>query len=119
MHEETGRDELEELVRRLHRDLTDLLLLLERLHKSPPRAVPAAPPRLLSVHECARALQVSDGCVRDLIRRGDLGGIRAGRLLRIPPRALQDFVEGNGGASAPNETQESKNLLTFSAEGGR
>lgn len=50
---------------------------------------------LLEVHRVARRLGYGPAHVRDLIRRGQLRGIRFGRRWRIDPADLRAYIEKN------------------------
>lgn len=47
---------------------------------------------VLTVWEVPSELKVSPRLVYDMVRRGELHGIRAGRLIRIPEAALEDHL---------------------------
>lgn len=51
-------------------------------------------PELLRVEECAAWLDVSRGVVYELARRGDLGSVRLGRLLRNKRESLAAITKG-------------------------
>lgn len=62
---------------------------------SPSAYVPfASLPDVLTTEQAADALQVDCKTVRSMIRRGELRGIRCGRLLRVPKSALIEFCGG-------------------------
>jgi excisionase family DNA binding protein len=48
--------------------------------------------QLLTVAEAAEILSTSDKNVRRWIKRGELRAIKIGRLVRIDPRDLEDFI---------------------------
>ena len=50
-------------------------------------------PPVLSVHEVAVILGVTEKTVRQLIKTGDLKCIKVGRLIRIPKDRLIDYLE--------------------------
>jgi excisionase family DNA binding protein len=50
------------------------------------------PPRLLTIKDVARLLQVSDKTIRRLIESRDLPAIKLGAQWRIRPRDLELFV---------------------------
>jgi excisionase family DNA binding protein len=52
-------------------------------------------PDVLTTAEAAAALQVDPKTVRAMIRRGELRGIRCGRLIRVPKAALVEFCGGD------------------------
>lgn len=52
-------------------------------------------PDVLTTAEAAVALQVDPKTVRAMIRRGELRGIRCGRLIRVPKAALVEFCGGD------------------------
>ncbi len=47
---------------------------------------------LLTVEEAARRLGIGRSLAWRLVRRGDLPSVRLGRLVRIPDRALKDWI---------------------------
>jgi excisionase family DNA binding protein len=47
---------------------------------------------LLTVEEAGAALGVGRSLMYELIARGDIQAVRLGRLRRIRPEALQDYV---------------------------
>ncbi len=62
---------------------------------SPSEYIPfASLPDVLTTAQAADALQVDAKTIRSLIRRGELRGIRCGRLLRVPKSALIEFCKG-------------------------
>jgi len=57
---------------------------------------PFLPPgRLLSTAAVAARLNVSPRTVARLVHRGVLRGVRVGRVIRIRPDDLEDFLEGD------------------------
>lgn len=48
---------------------------------------------LLSLRDVADVLGVSVDTARRLVRRGDLGSVRVGRMLRIHPADVRAYVE--------------------------
>lgn len=52
-------------------------------------------PDVLTTEQAASALQVDRKTVRSMVRRGELRGVRCGRLIRIPKAALVEFCEGD------------------------
>jgi excisionase family DNA binding protein len=50
---------------------------------------------LLTLAEAAEALRVSQATVRRLIERGELRGVRVGRLWRVPKAALEAYLGGD------------------------
>jgi excisionase family DNA binding protein len=50
---------------------------------------------LLTVRAAAEKLAVSPSMVRALLRRGELPGVRVGRLVRIAPERLDRFLAAN------------------------
>lgn len=48
---------------------------------------------LLTIDEVAQRLKVSPSTVRRLIRRGGLKTVRLGRLIRVRPADLNDYIE--------------------------
>lgn len=52
-------------------------------------------PDVLTTEQAAAALQVDQKTVRAMIRRGELRGIRCGRLIRVPKAALVEFCGGD------------------------
>lgn len=51
-------------------------------------------PDVLTTEQAASALQVDRKTVRSMVRRGELRGVRCGRLIRIPKAALVEFCGG-------------------------
>lgn len=51
-------------------------------------------PDVLTTEQAAAALQVDCKTVRSMVRRGELRGVRCGRLIRIPKAALVAFCGG-------------------------
>jgi excisionase family DNA binding protein len=51
-------------------------------------------PDVLTTEQAAAALQVDCKTVRSMVRRGELRGVRCGRLIRIPKSALVRFCGG-------------------------
>ena len=54
------------------------------------------PERLLTVAEAAEAMSCGRTLVYDLMARGELRSIRAGRLRRIPASAIAELAAGAG-----------------------
>lgn len=57
----------------------------------------------LTVFDAAEALQCNPATVRKLLRNGTLRSVKAGRLVRIPRTALEEFLAGHaagGGGEA-------------------
>lgn len=52
--------------------------------------------KALSVDEVASALGVSAWNVREMVARGDLRSVRAGKRILIPTAALEDFLADPG-----------------------
>jgi excisionase family DNA binding protein len=46
--------------------------------------------------EVSRALRLSQPLVRNLIRQGDLRGVKAGRNYRVAESAVVDYLRGGG-----------------------
>jgi excisionase family DNA binding protein len=58
-----------------------------------PSAMTGMRPRLLlTVEEAADVLHIGRSKVFDLIRNGDLGSVKIGRLRRVPVGALDEFM---------------------------
>lgn len=57
-------------------------------------------PMLLSIHDTANELGVSDRHVEELVRRGDLPSVKLGRRRMIPRVALERIVEAAAGRVA-------------------
>lgn len=55
-------------------------------------------PELLTVEEAAVWLAIGRGTVYELVRRGDIGSIRLGKLVRVPREALAVLARGRGRA---------------------
>ena len=51
--------------------------------------------QLLTIDQVAETLQVSTKQVRRLIVRGEISAYRFGRLIRISPAVLQDYIAKN------------------------
>jgi excisionase family DNA binding protein len=56
------------------------------------------PPRALKVAEVARRLQVDPRTIYGMIRRGELRGVKAGRVWRVPVESLTAFLQAGGRA---------------------
>lgn len=52
-------------------------------------------PDVLTTEQAAAALQVDCKTVRSMVRRGELRGVRCGRLIRIPKAALVELCGGD------------------------
>lgn len=66
------------------------------LGSTPPVYVPFADlPDVLTTEQAASALQVDCKTVRSMVRRGELRGVRCGRLIRIPKAALVELCGGD------------------------
>lgn len=52
-------------------------------------------PDVLTTDQAAAALQVDVKTVRAMIRRGELRGVRCGRLIRVPKAALVELCGGD------------------------
>ena len=52
-------------------------------------------PDICTTEQAAGALQVDPKTVRTMIRRGELRGVRCGRLIRVPKAALVEFCGGD------------------------
>ncbi len=50
-------------------------------------------PPVLSVNEVAHILGISAKTVRQLIKTGDINGIRVGKLIKVPKNRLIDYLE--------------------------
>jgi len=50
---------------------------------------------LMTVKEVAAALRVSHGTAYALVASGQLPSIRIGRLIRVTPQALEQFIEAS------------------------
>ena len=55
----------------------------------------ASLPDVLTTEQAADALQVDAKTVRAMVKRGELRGIRCGRLLRVPKAALVELCGGD------------------------
>lgn len=61
-----------------------------------PAYVPfAGLPDVLTTDQAAAALQLDPKTVRAMIRRGELRGVRCGRLIRVPKAALVELCGGD------------------------
>jgi len=49
--------------------------------------------RLLTVDQTAERLQVSSRWVRRILREGHLKGVKIGKLWRVEPEALEDYIK--------------------------
>jgi excisionase family DNA binding protein len=69
---------------------------------------PAAevPKLLLSTHEVAHALGVSERLVKKLIHAGSLPSLKVGRLRRIDAGDLRAWIEGQRAAGRPGGLEE-------------
>lgn len=52
-------------------------------------------PSRMTVPEVAAALRVSRGTAYTLVASGQIKSVRIGRLIRVAPRALGEFIEAN------------------------
>lgn len=79
--------------------LPAVLAVIEAVRASAPSSAdePFAGRLALTVPETARALGLSDGTVRALLRRGDLSSISFGRASRITVRELTSFLDRRAG----------------------
>jgi excisionase family DNA binding protein len=86
-----------EVVRRAVREVIREELALA-LGKSPARGGDSPPhaEELLTVAEVAGVLRLPPSTVYELIRRGKLPAVRAGRSLRVPRDALKRWIAGGG-----------------------
>lgn len=50
-------------------------------------------PPVLSVNEVAHILGISSKTARQLIKTGDINGIRVGKLIKVPKNRLIDYLE--------------------------
>jgi excisionase family DNA binding protein len=57
-------------------------------------ADPPQQPRLLTIQQTADVLQVGRCTAQELVLTGALRSLKIGRLRRIPPEAIEAFVEG-------------------------
>src|SRR5713101_8230635 len=64
-------------------------------------------PQALKVAEVARRLQVDPRTVYGLIRRGELHGVKAGRVWRVPIESLEAFLQGAGKVGRRDRVYES------------
>ncbi|MBA3585275.1 MAG: helix-turn-helix domain-containing protein [Gemmatimonadetes bacterium] len=55
---------------------------------------------LLTVPETAQRLRIGSTLAYELVGRGDLPHVRLGRSVRIPRRALEDWIQQNTKSSA-------------------
>lgn len=55
-------------------------------------------PQALKVAEVARRLQVDPRTIYGMIRRGELRGVKAGRVWRVPVESLTAFLQAAGRA---------------------
>jgi excisionase family DNA binding protein len=52
-------------------------------------------PSLMTVKDVAAALRVGRATAYTLVASGQLKSVRIGRLIRVTPRALEEFIEAN------------------------
>jgi len=52
-------------------------------------------PSLMTVKDVAAVLRVSRGTAYTLIASGQIKSVRIGRLIRVTPRALEEFIEAS------------------------
>jgi excisionase family DNA binding protein len=64
------------------------------------------PPLLLTVPDTARRLRLHEQTIRAMIRRGDLGAIRLGRLVRILAATVDRAAAALGEPSARPRTPQ-------------
>ena len=50
---------------------------------------------VMTVKEVAAALRISRATSYMLVASGQLASVRIGRLIRVTPRALEEFIEAN------------------------
>jgi excisionase family DNA binding protein len=67
--------------------------------EEPNRAVAKQPNRTVSIPEAARLLGISRSHAYDLVRRGELVGVRLGRRIVVPIAAIDDML-ASGSAEA-------------------
>ena len=83
---------LRELIRNVVRDeLRSVVRELQEARPSP--AVSPPDVRYLDAHQAAEIAGVSPASIRDWVRKGELRGCRAGRLLRIKSSDLESYLE--------------------------
>lgn len=58
-----------------------------------PANTSSAEPRTMTVEEASEILGISRGHAYELIRRGELPGIRLGRRVVVPVRAIDDLLD--------------------------
>ena len=51
-------------------------------------------PRVYTVEQVAEMLQLHPRTVNRMLERGELRGVRAGRLWRIPTEAVEEYLRG-------------------------
>ena len=51
-------------------------------------------PRTYTIEQAAKVLQVNQRTVNRLLERGELRGVKVGRLWRIPEEALNAYLRG-------------------------
>ena len=59
----------------------------------------------LTLKEAADLLRVHENTLAKLLQDGRVRGVKIGREWRTSRRALEDFVDGQGSASAPAEEE--------------
>jgi excisionase family DNA binding protein len=60
------------------------------MKKARPRLLLADAPDFLTTQQTAHVLGISEALVREMLRRGDLTGLRCGRVWRVPRAALEE-----------------------------
>ena len=60
-------------------------------------------PRTYTIEEVAKVLQVNQRTVNRLLERGELRGVKVGRLWRIPEAALDAYLRGERPESGRGE----------------
>ncbi len=71
---------------------------------------------LLSPKEVADILSVTPGAVRNWVRKGQLRGYKAGRLIRVKLKDVETFLEGKGSAQVGLMTAKGEKLRDYSTE---
>ena len=69
-------------------------------------------PRSLSVRNAAKRLDVSEGCVRNMVKRNELKHFKAGRLIRIPLAAIEAMERGECISSNTEENGPSASAVS-------
>jgi excisionase family DNA binding protein len=76
--------------------------LENQAHEKAGNRVPEGPPRLLlTVEEAADCIGICRANMFKLIRRGEVKSVKVGRLRRVTPAALEEYVRRLSAAADP------------------